>query len=76
MTCATKNAMAMILFNLCTIFEVQNADNAMTFKILSGDTLREVYAITTSSVSAQSLPKLLVTTAVPHDQQFIAIKLN
>jgi len=39
------------LFNFCATSEVQNADNAITFKISSVDKLREVYT-TTSSVSA------------------------
>jgi len=41
----------MILFNFCATSEVQNADNAITFKISSVDKLRKVYT-TTSSVSA------------------------
>ena len=40
-----------ISFNFCTLCEVQNADNAVTFQISSNDKLSEVYATTTSSVS-------------------------
>ena len=42
----------MILFHFCTVCEVQNADNTMTFKISPDDKVPEVYATTTSSVSA------------------------
>jgi len=41
-----------ILFHFCTVCEVQNADNTMTFKISPDDKVPEVYATTTSSVSA------------------------
>jgi len=52
MTYARANTIAMILFHFCTICEVKKADNMITFKILSGDKLHEVYAMTTSSESA------------------------
>jgi len=32
------------LINFCTIYEVQNADNATLFKMWSGIKIREVYA--------------------------------
>jgi len=53
-------------------------DNAITFKILSNDKVRDVNAITTSSFSVskwQLLAKLSVTTAVAHVQQFIVIQI-
>jgi len=43
---------AMILFHFCTICEVLNEDEAITFKISSDDELCEVYATATSSLSA------------------------
>jgi len=47
-----------VSLRFCTICEVQNADNVITYKILSDDKVREVYATTTSSVSAGNAVKL------------------
>ena len=46
-----ENTTAIILFHFCTICEVQNEDNAITFKTSSDDKLSEIYATTTSSLS-------------------------
>jgi len=35
----------MISFYFCSVCEVQNADNAMTFKMSSDDRLHKVYAV-------------------------------
>ena len=44
------------LFNFCTIHEVQNADNAITFKTTSYDKLCEVYATAGGTISNDCHP--------------------
>jgi len=41
----------MILFHFCTTYEVQNADNALTFKISSDDEVPEIYGNNFNNVS-------------------------
>jgi len=55
-----ENIIAVILFHFCTICEVQNADNTITFKISSDNKLSEVYA-TTSCVSTGNTTTCRIT---------------
>ena len=67
-----QNTIAMVLVNFCTICEVQNAHNAITFK-LSSDTNSMKFMQQQQQVT-QLLPQLLVINAIHHVQQFIATK--
>jgi len=60
---AQENTIAMVLFHFCTICEVLNEDEAITFKISSDDKLCEVYATATSSLSAGDTIASTTTTA-------------
>jgi len=76
MTCATKNTIAMVLFHLCTVCGVQNVDNAIAFKLSSDDKFREVYAATTSAMSAGDTVTSTTrhrATAIHHIQAFAGI---
>ena len=73
-----ENAVVMTLFQFCTMNEVQNVDNAITLKIFSNansvkfmqQQLHRCQHVT------QLLAQLLVTTAVHHVHQSLAIKLH
>jgi len=47
-----EKTIAIILFHFYAVYEVQNADNATTFKVLPDDDHGEVNATAASSVSA------------------------
>jgi len=64
-----ENITAMISFHFCAIFEEQNADDAITFRVSSDDKVRERYASTTSSVSAGDTITSIYCRAVYHAQQ-------
>jgi len=72
---AQENIIAMILFYFCTIGELQNAANTITFKVSSDYKIHEVYTTITYQCQqvTQLLAELLVTIAVCHVQQSIAI---
>jgi len=72
-----QNTIAMVLVNFCTICEVQNAHNAITFKISSDtNSMQCIQQQHQCQQVTQLLPQLLVITAIHRVQQFIAIKLH
>jgi len=61
-----------VQFLYSSLYKIQNADNAITFKIAHDDKFREVYATNNFIGVSRRLTPLRLTTAVHHIQQFTA----